>query len=120
MLKFVIAGIVMAGGVAGHVFAEDLGRKSYELCVACHSVKAGENGSGPTLNGLMGKKAGSEAGFRYSGPLKRSGIVWDRDNLAAFLRNPQELVPGTRMPFSGMTDEVALKALVGYLESATK
>jgi len=52
--------------------------------------------------------------------MKRSGIVWDEKNLAEFLRNPQALVPNTRMPFSGLTDEAALKALVGYLATATK
>lgn len=106
--------------LAGAVHADDLGRKTFELCVACHSLKAGENGTGPTLNNLIGRKAGIEEGFRFSGPLKRSGIVWDKASLASFLRNPQEAVPGTRMPFSGMTDEAALKALVSYLESASK
>jgi cytochrome c2 len=30
------------------------------------------------------------------------------------------VVPGNRMPFSGVADEAALKALVKYLETATK
>ncbi|MFL6676067.1 MAG: c-type cytochrome [Massilia sp.] len=100
--------------------ADDLGKKSFETCVACHSVKAGENGVGPNLNKLIGRTAGSAEGFRYSGPMKRSGIVWDEKNLADFLRNPQQVVPGNRMPFSGMSDEAAVKALVQYLGSATR
>ena len=52
--------------------------------------------------------------------MKRSAIVWDRTTLTAYLRNPQETVPGTRMPFSGMADEKALEALVSYLEQASK
>jgi cytochrome c len=100
--------------------AEDLGKKTFETCVACHSAKAGENGVGPSLNKLVGRTAGTSDGFRYSGPMKRSGIVWDEKNLSAFLRNPQELVPGNRMPFSGVADEAALKALVKYLETTTK
>ena len=100
--------------------ADDLGQKTFELCIACHSLKAGENGVGPTLHGLIGSTAGSVDGFRFSGPMKRSGIVWDEKNLTDFLRNPQQVVPNTRMPFSGMTDEAALKALVAYLETATK
>jgi cytochrome c len=114
-----IAGVLVLCSSA-NAFAEDLGKKTYELCIACHSLKAGENGTGPTLYNLIGRTAGTTEGFRFSGPMKRSGIVWDQQTLTAYLRNPQEVVPGTRMPFSGMTDEAALKALVQYLETATK
>jgi cytochrome c len=112
--------LVAGAGLSGQALADDLGKKTFETCVACHSLKAGENGLGPSLHGLLGSKAGAVEGYRYSGPMKRSGIVWDEKNLADFLRNPQQVVPNTRMPFSGMTDEAALKALVGYLASATK
>jgi gluconate 2-dehydrogenase alpha chain len=61
-----------------------------------------------------------EAGFRFSGPMKRSSITWDDKNLTDFLRAPQEKVPGNRMPFSGMPDEAALKAVVQYLQTASK
>ena len=100
--------------------ADDLGKKSFELCVACHSLKPGENGLGPSLYQLIGRTAGTLQGFRFSGPMKRSALVWDRETLTAYLRNPQESVPGTRMPFSGMTDEAALQALVVYLEQSTR
>lgn len=101
--------------LSGPVSADTLGKKTYELCIACHSITDGENGLGPSLQHLIGRTAGTSPGFRYSGPMKRSGIVWNSTTLRAYLRNPQETVPGTRMPFSGMTDEVALTALVGYL-----
>jgi cytochrome c len=98
----------------------EAGKKSFEACIACHSLKPGEDGAGPSLHKLIGRSAGSAEGFRFSGPMKRSGVVWDQASLTEFLRNPQEKVPGNRMPFSGMTDEAELKALVGYLESAAK
>jgi cytochrome c len=101
-------------------FAEDLGKKSFETCIACHSLKADDNGTGPTLHQLIGRTAGTLPGFRFSGPMKRSAIVWDAQTLSEFLRNPQERVPGTRMPFSGISDEKELKALVKYLETASK
>jgi cytochrome c len=121
MRNFILSLATVAAALAGtNVQAEDLGKKSFEVCIACHAVKAGENGTGPSLNKLIGRTAGTSEGFRYSGPTKRSGIVWDEKNLSAFLRNPQEAVPGNRMPFSGVPDEVALKALVQYLGTATK
>lgn len=100
--------------------ADELGKKTFETCGACHSLKAGENGVGPDLHNIVGRTAGTEAGFRFSGPMKRSGITWDEKNLADFLRAPQEKVPGNRMPFSGIPDEAALKAVVQYLATASK
>ncbi|HEV7814539.1 MAG TPA: c-type cytochrome [Janthinobacterium sp.] len=123
MRNFILSVALGAGLLAGAVQgaqADDLGKKTFEQCIACHSLKPGENGVGPTLHGLIGSTAGAVEGFRFSGPMKRSGIVWDDKNLTDFLRNPQQVVPNTRMPFSGMSDEAALKALVGYLETATK
>jgi cytochrome c len=121
MRNFILA---LAGAVAvlsgASAQAQDLGKKTFETCVACHSAKAGENGVGPSLHKLVGRTAGTSDGFRYSGPMKRSAIVWDEKNLSAFLRNPQEVVPRNRMPFSGMQDEAAVKALVQYLGTATK
>jgi cytochrome c len=100
--------------------ADDLGKKTFDTCAACHSLKAGENGVGPSLHSIVGRTAGTEAGFRFSGPMKRSAITWDEKNLTDFLRAPQEKVPGNRMPFSGVPDEAALKAVVKYLETASK
>ena len=114
LLGLAAAGAVHAADVA------DAGKAAFEQCIACHSLKAGENGVGPTLHGLLGSTAGTVEGFRFSGPMKRSGLVWDEKNLAEFLRNPQTVVPNTRMPFSGMTDEAAIKALVRYLATATR
>jgi cytochrome c len=121
MRNFILSLATVAAALAGaSAQAEDLGKKAFETCVACHSAKAGENGVGPHLNKLIGRTAGTSDGFRYSGPMKRSAIVWDEKNLSAFLRNPQEVVPGNRMPFSGVADEATLKALVKYLGTATK
>lgn len=100
--------------------ADELGKKTYESCAACHSLNAGENGVGPNLHNIIGRTAGTEAGFRFSGPMKRSAITWDEKSLTEFLRAPQEKVPGNRMPFSGIPDEAALKAVVQYLGTASK
>ena len=59
----------------------DAGRKAYQECVACHAIEKGVNGVGPSLAGIVGTKAGEVDGFRFSGPMKRSGIVWTTENL---------------------------------------
>lgn len=118
--KIAIAFAALAAFVLHAQAADDLGKKTFETCAACHSLNAGENGVGPDLHNIVGRTAGTEAGFRFSGPMKRSGITWDEKNLTEFLRAPQEKVPGNRMPFSGIPDEAALKAVVKYLAAASK
>lgn len=89
--------------------------KSFEVCMACHSFKPGENINGPSLAKVMGRQAGGVEGFRYSGPLKRSGITWNAQTLRQFLADPQALVPGNRMPYSGAESPAQLNELVEYL-----
>ncbi len=93
------------------------GRAAFERCAACHghAEVLGDRPVGPPLQSLRGRRAGSMPGFRYSGPMARSGLVWDPPTLAAFLRDPQGLVPGNRMAFSGLDDETELQALLNFL-----
>ena len=117
-----VHGAVLAAGLAllgGSVLAQslDAGIKAYQECVACHAVERGVNGVGPSLVGIVGSKAGEVDGFRSSGPMKRSGIVWTPENLDKFLANPQSVIPGTRMPYSGMRSEKTRAELIRYLAS---
>lgn len=92
--------------------------KAFEACAACHSLRPGEHQTGPSLHGVMGRRAGSAEGFRFSGPMRRSGLLWDADTLRRFLVEPQALVPGNRMPFSGMESPAELDAVLRYLQAA--
>jgi nitrite reductase (NO-forming) len=61
---------------------------------------------GPSLAGIIGRKAGSESSYNYSPAMKQANIVWDAKTLDAYLRDPQKLVLGNRMPFPGLkTDD---------------
>ncbi|QJE02970.1 cytochrome c family protein [Massilia forsythiae] len=92
------------------------GAKAFQKCASCHQVGPNARGGfGPQLNGLFGRRAGSSADFIYSDAMKRSGIVWDERSLAAFLRDPSKVVPGTRMRFWGIGDERELAALLAHL-----
>ena len=100
---------------AGPALAADAarGRKVFEACAACHGDKGGD--LGPSLVGVIGRKAAAREDYRYSGPMSRSGLVWDEATLKAFIREPQEVVRGTRMPFGGMDSAADIDDLVGYL-----
>src|SRR5262249_57394587 len=87
---------------------------------ACHSVEAGANGLGPSLHGVIGRKAGEVADFRYSPGMKRSGITWSAKTLDDFIADPQKTVPGNRMPYAGNPEAGERADIIAYLEKATK
>ena len=74
--------------------------------------------TGPTLSGVLGRKAGGLASFhRYSDALKRSGIVWNEETLDAWIANPAALVPGNDMRFQGISNAQIRANLVAYLKA---
>ena len=85
-------------------------------CRTCHSFKAGDNRLGPSLHGIVGRKAGSMEGFAFSSAMKGSGITWDVSNLDQFIENPDKVVHGNGMkPFGGIADAGERKKIVDYL-----
>jgi cytochrome c len=96
------------------------GEKRFEECATCHTLERGVNNVGPSLNGVLARKAGEIADFRYSPALKRSGITWTPQTLDNFIADPQKAVPGNRMPFAGMPDAADSADLIAYLQKATK
>jgi cytochrome c len=89
---------------------------AFGQCEVCHSVN-GINGTGPTLQGVVGRQSGTVPGFRYSRAMKSAGITWDDKSLDRYLADPQELVPGNVMPFSGIADSAQRAALIAYLKT---
>lgn len=92
------------------------GRALYEQCAACHGATGDGTEQGPTLHDIVGRKAGQTQNFRYSRAMQRSGIVWSEETLARYLSNPQDVVPGNRMPFGGLATPEESKDVVSYLE----
>ncbi len=88
---------------------------AFMQCMSCHSVEPGRNIIGPSLHGIVGRKAASGAGYAYSNALKGSGLTWDAATLDAWLASPAQLVPGNKMIFSGQRDAAARKAVIDYL-----
>jgi len=66
-------------------------------CAACHQATTARNSVGPTMQGVVGRVAGSVAGFNYSPALKGSGITWSKETLDTYLANPGATVKGVRM-----------------------
>jgi cytochrome c len=91
------------------------GEAAFRACASCHQVGPSARGAfGPHLNGLFGRRAGSTP-YAYSAAMKKSPIVWNDKTLAAFLRDPDDVVPGTKMRFWGFSDERKIANLLAYL-----
>jgi cytochrome c len=109
---------VLAIGIASPALAQDAahGKIVFQACTACHATDR-TNHVGPGLAGIIGRKAGTAPGFRYSRAMKRSGIVWDKKALNAYLETPQKVVPGNRMPFAGLKDAQDRADVIAYLST---
>lgn len=104
----IAAGLVLAVPSLADTDAEARGEEVFSLCSGCHEVGQGaENGVGPHLNGLFGRRAAAIDGFAYSDSMRRAGadgLTWTYRTLDAYLENPRSLVSGTRMSFDGLED----------------
>jgi cytochrome c len=94
------------------------GASVFARCAICHNDTKGAAAKiGPNLFGVVGRKAGSEPNFSYSSAMKNSGITWTPDKLTAYVEHPQQVVPGNRMAFAGITSTTDAQDLVAYLET---
>jgi cytochrome c len=87
-----------------------------QRCGTCHALQAGQTRAGPHLDGIIGRRAGSVDGARYSRALQDSGIVWDETALDNFLANPRKTVPGTSMMVA-LPNADQRKVIIAYLKS---
>ncbi|HEY5043191.1 MAG TPA: PQQ-dependent sugar dehydrogenase [Verrucomicrobiae bacterium] len=90
-------------------------------CAICHTTSLGPGNmvivkQGPSLVGVVGRRAGSGLGFNYTKALGDSGIVWDAATLDHFLTNPLLAVPGTTMPMP-VPDAGNRSDLIAYLST---
>jgi cytochrome c len=84
-------------------------------CGICHSVREGQNGVGPTLRGIVGRKTSSVAGYTYSPANEAANITWDEATLDKYLEAPRATMPGTKMTFGGLKDAGKRGDLIAYL-----
>lgn len=92
------------------------GEQLYVRCAACHALAYDR--VGPRHCGLLGRRAGSVAGFDYSLAMKKSGIVWNEKTLNRFLAKPLALVPGSSMTYDGVPEARDRGDLIAYLKLA--
>jgi cytochrome c2 len=117
----VVVGVIAALG-ATSARAQDVaaGERLFKRhCGICHIAEkdSPRRLQGPNLFGLIGRKAGTIEGFRYSDANKNSGIVWTAETLEPYLADPREVIKGTTMAFVGVKKADERKAIIEFLEA---
>ena len=115
---FVITGILTVMLIFSIANAADPvnGKKVFKKCAACHSLQEGKNKIGPPLYNLLGRKAGSVEGYKYSKAMKNSDVVWDEESLDKFLTKPRKFIPKTKMAFRGIKKKSLREDLIAFLK----
>ncbi len=97
------------------------GEKIFKRCQACHVINGQQNRVGPHLVGVVGRKAGSVEGFKYSEAMAgkgQEGLVWNDETLNAYLENPKGYIPKNKMAFAGLKKPEERAAVIAYLKQA--
>jgi len=111
------AGAAAEGPAWADVFAAAdpaAGEKVFKKCAACHKVD-GSNGTGPHLNGVVGRARGSVEGFAYSDGMASVHDAWTPELIEVFLTNPKADVKGTKMGFAGLPKIEDRANVIAYL-----
>jgi len=92
------------------------GAKVFKKCAACHSIaEGGANKIGPALWGVIGRKSGSVADYKYSKALAAHGKNWSFEEMNGFLIKPKEWIKGTKMSFAGLKNAKDRAAVILYM-----
>lgn len=112
------SGVIVGQGAGSDVAA---GKVAFGVnCAACHSVTIGGTGIGPSLAGVVGRKAGTSPGYAYSPAMSNSEVIWTSNNIAKHLEKPKELISGNRMGNlfpQGVQDARQRGDIVAYLQT---
>ena len=98
------------------------GEKVFKKCLACHVATEPVNKVGPNLHGLIGRKAASVEGYKYSAAMLKKGeegLIWDEATLTEYLPKPMAYVPGTKMAFAGLKKPEEIADIIAYLKAQT-
>jgi cytochrome c len=87
-----------------------------QRCGSCHTVQPNVHRMGPSLHGVVGRRAAAAQGYRYSAGLSGWGQSWTAANLERYLADPRETVPGTRMSIAP-PPAAQRAAIIRYLQT---
>lgn len=86
-------------------------------CVSCHSLVPGLSTIAPDLTGVVGRKAGTVKGYKYSPALQNADFVWTPQKLDVWLQSPHKTAAETEMAFPGLKDQKQRTLIIEFLET---
>ena len=100
------------------------GADVFKKCRACHLVgDTAKHAVGPTLNNVIGRKAGGADGYTYSDNMRelgQGGLIWSETELSRYLENPKAVAPRGKMAFPGIPDAQDRADVISYLKTFSK
>ena len=97
------------------------GKKVFKKCKSCHSMEVGKNKIGPSLAGIIGRKAGTADGFKKYKALKGADFSWDEASIGEFVQNQKGFLKSKGLPTKiAMRVKIKVKDvdnLIAYLKS---
>lgn len=91
-----------------------------QKCATCHTLSSdpAHGLTGPNLMGVIGRTAGTIAGWDFSPALHDSKLVWTDENLHKWLTDPEALVPGSKM-FMKVPSKFEREDVIAYIKSVS-
>ena len=101
---------------------EERGLLEFRVCAVCHARTDPADPQtprliGPSLFGIVGSPSARLSNYDYSPAMRRAGLLWDEATLDAYLKEPQTIVPGSRMSYPGEPDAQKRAAIISYLKT---
>ena len=98
------------------------GAQVFRACAVCHTLTPDDGArAGPTLHGVFGRRIASLPGYSFSEALKDMDIVWTAQTISELFEfGPHAYTPGSRMPDQRVPSEEDRRALIQFLEIATR
>ncbi len=124
MMRFIQLGVAAAFlfGAPTLAAAQDVakGETIFKRCAVCHGIGDTKKPVGPSLNGLIGRTAGTQEDFakKYSKAMVAAGeggLVWTVENIAEYITDPKKKVPGNKMAFPGLKKEDERADVIAYI-----
>src|SRR5687768_1354900 len=123
-IRIILAALGLMGlmGLSTASYSQDAekGAIVFKKCMVCHTIEGTAKKLGPSLQGIVGRKAASVEGYKYSDAMlakAAEGVIWDEATLATYLPDPKSFVPGTKMVFPGLKKPEDVTNLIAFLKT---
>ncbi len=121
-IRIILAALGLIGlSTASYSQDAEKGAIVFKKCMVCHTIEdEATKKLGPSLKGIVGRKAASVEGYKYSKAMlakAAEGVIWDEATLAVYLPDPKGFVPGTKMAFPGLKNPEDVANLIAFLKT---